>query len=86
MGGPVLIYLENCYRRDTCSVVVPEPKLGTEVHEFAGEARFQLNRRTFYQLELSKNGLLMFVAGRPSLEVLSQSYFLAGEGEAGDFC
>lgn len=65
--------------------VVPEPKLGTEVHEIAGEARFQLNRRTSYQLELSKNGLLMLVASCPSLEVLSQSYFLAGEGEAGDF-
>lgn len=65
--------------------VVPEPRLGTEVHEFAGEAKFQLNRRTFYQLELSKNGLLVFVAGCPSLEVLSQSYFLAREGEAGDF-
>lgn len=65
--------------------VVPEPKLGAEVHEIVGEAKFQLNRRTFYQLELSKNDLLMFVAGRPSLEVRSQSYFLAGEGEAGDF-
>lgn len=67
------------------STLLQKPKLRPEVRKIAGETRFQLNRRTFYQLERSKNGLPCVVAGCPSLQVLCQSYFLAGEGEAGDF-
>lgn len=52
------MYLENSCRQDTCPVMLQKPKLRNEVYEMAGETRFQLNR-TFYQLELYKNGLLM---------------------------
>lgn len=42
-----------------------KPKQRTKAYEMAGEARFQLSRRTFCQRALSINGLLVLLASCP---------------------
>lgn len=83
MGGR--LYLENCCRQDTCSVLLQKPKLSTEVYEITGGAGFQLNRRTFYQLELSKNGLLMLWPTAHPWKYSAKATSWQRKSEAGDF-
>lgn len=83
MGGR--LYLENCCRQDTCSVLLQKPKLSTEVYEITGGAGFQLNRRTFYQLDLSKNGLLMLWPAAHPWKYSAKATSWQRKLEAGDF-
>lgn len=62
-------------------MLLQRPKLRTEVHEIAEEARFQLNRRTFCRLELSRNGLLTLCPATHHRS--TQPKLLLGRGRGG---
>lgn len=77
MGGR--LYLENCCRQDTCSVLLQKPKLSTEVYEITGGGRVPTQQKNFLSTRAVQKWFAYVVAHCPSLEVLRQSYFLAEE-------
>lgn len=63
-------------------VLLQEPALRTKVHETAAEARLQLNRRTFYHLELSR--VVGLSSGQLPITANTLPKLLLGPGRGGE--